>query len=83
VSADETRTLTPREVEHQRRGGRRLGPGFWVDRDGAMHMSVPELLAYFALDDTPANRAEVARMFSDQLRALCPNVTIVEQDEES
>lgn len=83
MSADEQRTLTPRQVEDQRRGSTRLGPGFWTDRDGGLHMSIPELLAFFALEDTPANRAEVARLFTEQLRAACPDVRIVEQDEES
>jgi hypothetical protein len=43
-----------------RQGGRRVAPGIWIDRDNAVHFSVPELMAMVDLDDTPENRAAVA-----------------------
>ena len=59
-------TLTEQEFDQKyRQGGRRLAPGFWVDRDGALHVSIPELLALADLPDTPEDRAAVQRIVDD------------------
>jgi len=39
--------------------GKRLGPGFWTDQNGALHVSIPELLAACELPDTAENRRMV------------------------
>ena len=74
------RKLTPEQIEDQQRGSTRLGPGVWVDRHGAMHVSVPELLAEFHLDDTPENRERVIRTVYEVFRQQAPEAKIVEQE---
>jgi hypothetical protein len=74
------RTLTPEEIADQRRGSTRIAPGIWVDRDGGLHVSVPELLELFGWDDTPTNRAEVEHIVAEELRRANPDATLVYQD---
>jgi len=63
-----------------RRLASRLGPGAWVDTAGALHFSLPELLAALAIEDTPANREELRRVIRDVMLAELPDVAIVETD---
>lgn len=77
---DERRQLTADEIEAQRRGGTRLAAGFWTDAEGYLHVSVPELLAHFDLEDTPANRDEMERLILEQFRAVAPDAKIIRQD---
>jgi hypothetical protein len=77
------RKLSRDEVADQRRGGHRLVPGFWVDRDGALHVSVPELLALFDLPDTPDNRAAVVQLARESFQAGgYQHPEIIEQEQE-
>jgi len=48
-------------------GSTRVAPGIWLDRDGNIHWSVPELLALVDLPDTPENRESVIAMLREQL----------------
>lgn len=75
------RTVTPREFSDQQQGHTRIAPGIWIDRDGDVHYSIPELLALVQLPDTPANRAQVAEMIARDLRAT--GATVIVQDLES
>lgn len=77
------RTVTAAQIDEQLAGGTRLAPGVWIDRDGGLHFSVPELLPILGLADTPANREAVSRMMADELRRLVPEAMVVEQDKES
>jgi len=56
--------------EKYRRGGRRLAPGFWLDRDGALHVSVPELRALVNLPETPEERAVLADVIDDLIEKI-------------
>lgn len=80
---DGHRTLTPQQVAAQRAGGRRVAPGLWLDANGHVHWSVPELLALVALPDTPANREAVTQLVIDTWGAQAPDIPIIRQDEES
>lgn len=51
------RKLSPEEIAEQRRGGRTLAPGVWVDRAGDLHISVPDVLAEIGLPETEENVA--------------------------
>lgn len=75
------RVLTRAEIAAQHKGSRRIAPGLWLDARGAAHWSVPELLEYFELPDTPANRARVTEMLEELARAH--GVVVVRQHEES
>ena len=76
----ERRKLTPEEIADQHRGATRLGPGAWMDRDGGLHFSVPEILAHYGVRDTPAERARVQDMIAEMIRELYPETTVVIQD---
>jgi hypothetical protein len=78
---DLRRVVSQHEIDEQRRGSTRIAPGIWRDKDGDLHYSIPELLAMVDLDDTPANREQVVRTCTAQLRAL--GLTIIRQDPEA
>jgi len=61
-------------------GARRIAPGIWLDGDGDLHFSVPELLALVELPDTPDNREVVYQLVEDLLRGAHPTATIVRHD---
>lgn len=81
--SDERRTITPTAAQAQLAGATRLAPGLWRDRDGYMHVSVPELLVHFGWPDTAENRALLTRTVSAWLQGNFPESTVVEQDVES
>ena len=74
------RKLTPDEIDDQRRGATRLAPGVWVDRHGAMHVSVPELLQQFGWPDTPEYRQQVISVIREVFSKQAPDAQIVEQE---
>ena len=51
--------LTREEAARQAAGAFRVAPGIWIDRAGGLHWSVPELLAFVDLPDTPEHRAAI------------------------
>lgn len=81
LTADLTRIVTPREMDAQRAGSTRIAPGIWLDADGDVHFSIPELLAMVDLEDTPANREEVAQMVAEIMSRH--GLPIIRQDPES
>ncbi len=78
---DTPRRLTPAQIADQYRGSTRIAPGIWIDRDGGLHWSVPELLALVDLPDTPEHREAVTEMLRRTLRDQCPEATLIEQEE--
>ncbi len=56
----------------------RLAPGFWVDQTGALHCSIPEVLDFLGIEDTPENRNVVLEQFYKVSRERNPDVDIVE-----
>lgn len=81
-SADTRRTVTPRDIAEQYRGAVRLAPGVWLDGDGDLHFSIPELLVAFELADTPENRELLASDIAEFMGQWMP-VTMIRQDTES
>lgn len=74
------RTLSEAEIAYERIGGQVIAPGFWVDAQGHVHISVPELLAYFAYEDTPANRELLHQTIVQMMAARYPDASIVMQN---
>jgi hypothetical protein len=68
------RKLSPAEIEDQLRGARRIAPGLWIDRHGALHICLTELLELVGLEDTPENREQayrtVRRLLEEQGREV-------------
>jgi len=56
--------------ERYRRDGRRLAPGFWVDRHGQLHISIPELLAVAKLPESPEDRAAVLQIVNEFIERI-------------
>lgn len=81
MSIERRRVGQPEQV-YQRIGSRRLAPGFWEDAEGHLHVSVPELLAVFELEDTPENRRQVEEMVLEMFRQQLPAAQVVVQEEE-
>jgi len=79
----EQRTITPEQATEQMRGAQRVAPGIWIDREGYVHISVPELLAHFGWPDTPENRAigteEIEAWFAENF----PDMHSIQQDLET
>jgi hypothetical protein len=46
---------------------RYLGPGVWVDTDGGLHFSAPEIMAHFGLPDTEESRTQCMELLQEQL----------------
>lgn len=55
----------------------RIAPGVWVDAADDLHISIPELLEFFELRDTPTNRSRCVEVVHQVLNAQCPQATIV------
>jgi hypothetical protein len=79
----EHRTLTPAQVREQMAGAQRLGPGVWLDRQGYVHFSVPEILKHLGLPDTPEHRDLVNRTAAEMIATLAPDAVIVENELEN
>lgn len=58
----------------------RLDEGAWVDTDGNLHFSVPDILAHFGVEDTPENRQVMMMQLQDILSKECPHAKIVERE---
>jgi hypothetical protein len=78
----EHRSLTPSQVKRQQQGGEYLMPGVWIDREGGLHFSIPEILKAEGIADTPEAREHARRMFEEMLREQQPQATIIVQDDE-
>lgn len=56
---------------------RQLCPGVWEDLEGGLHFSVPDILAYLDVTDTPENRENTLKLFEELLREQLPNAKII------
>lgn len=74
------RRLTSTEIARQLQAGQSLGPGVWVDRTGALHFSVPEILAFFNVADTSENRDQCMQLMLALFREQAPEATVIVQD---
>lgn len=67
-------------MDNKNHTARRLAAGVWEDTDGAVHFSVPELLAHLKVADTPENRTMLNDTICKLLREHWPAANIVETD---
>jgi hypothetical protein len=81
VSKARRRLLTPMQVAQQQQGGEYIAPGAWLDRTGALHFSVPEILAHLGIPDTPDDRAFCVQVIREMLAREIPSIEIIQQDE--
>jgi hypothetical protein len=49
--------------------GERLAPGAWIDKAGALHVSIPEILDELGIPDTAENRAHCEELLREKLGA--------------
>jgi hypothetical protein len=54
-----------------------IAPGIWEDADENMHISIPDLLQAFDLEDTPTNRALAEQLIRDELAKQFPTSKVV------
>jgi hypothetical protein len=74
----EHRRMTPTAIRSMMRGAERLGaPGVWVDREGAMHFSIPEMLAHLGVENTPANRDELTKIVEAMIATSAPDCEVI------
>lgn len=57
-----------------------LAPGVWVDKEGGLHFSLPDILKDMNLPDTPENRAYVTTTLKEMLHKQTPRATIIERE---
>ena len=74
------RTLTRAEVRRQQQGGQILEAGVWIDREGALHFSVPDILAARGLAVTPEAIEAATRELAAAWADAVPDAEIVIQD---
>ena len=51
---------------------KKIAPGVYEDAGGAVHFSVPELLAHLHIPDTPENREQFQEEMNDFLKEFLP-----------
>jgi hypothetical protein len=59
---------------------RQLAPGIWEDTEGALHLSIPEILQHFGLEDTQQNRDRMMDLAKELLAEQLPKAKIVETE---
>ena len=74
------RTLSLTAAEQQMQGAEQLAPGIWVDRQGNIHLNVPELLALVNLPNTAENRELVVAMCRRVIKRQNKKVQVMRQD---
>ena len=53
-----------------------VAPGLYVDNVGNLHLEVGQLLQFLQVEDTPANRAAIAKhIMGESQRALVPSTS--------
>ena len=57
-----------------------IAPGVGYDAAGNLHVSVPDLLAYFRWPDDEAHRARAIAAVRDAIKSECPRVPVSEVD---
>jgi hypothetical protein len=58
---------------------KRLGPGVWVDAEGALHFSIPELLEMIGLPATAENQEWAADLVREIIQREAPQAEVIEQ----
>jgi hypothetical protein len=59
---------------------RYYGPGVWEDQDGALHFSLPDILAHLGLADTPENQAMAEQVLRELLAKDSPRTEIIKRE---
>lgn len=59
---------------------RHIGPGVWEDANGNLHFSLPDILAFTGLPDTPDNQKKLAEMISTMVRKKEQDALIIQRD---
>jgi hypothetical protein len=59
---------------------KRVGLGLYEDDDGALHLSIPELLAACGAQDTAENRALMVEVAREVVAQQFPGVPITETE---
>ena len=77
--AEQVQRLPQHEIDQQFIGSTRVAPGIWLDAHGAVHFSVPELLALINLEDTPGNRSAVIETAKGVARSY-EQLLVIRQD---
>lgn len=54
-------------------------PGTWVDDNGVLHFSIPEMLAFFRMRDTAENREEVKKAIARVFYDHSPQTLLIER----
>lgn len=80
MADDQVQYLTDAELADMRRGARRLAPGIWVDRNGFVHFSIPELLAVFGWPDDEQHRVMAEEAIRSVCAEQCPGMPIVKAE---
>lgn len=58
---------------------KRLGPGFWIDQNDNLHISLTELLEKFGLPETPENLAKMKETAKKILKEMRPDAKQVDR----
>lgn len=54
-----------------------LAPGLWVDANGQLHVSVPDLLKALELEDTPDNREMAQQTLIEAVKLHVPDAQFI------
>lgn len=57
-----------------------LAPGIWVDGDGSMHISVPDVLASLGIEDSAMNRDMVEAAAMAVMSDWFPDIEFIHRD---
>lgn len=58
---------------------KRLGPGFWIDQNDNLHISLTELLAVEGLPETPENMKKIREIAAEILKEMQPDAKQVDR----
>lgn len=59
---------------------RRISPGAYIAADGALHLSIPEMLDALGIPDTPESRELMTQFCREMLPRLVQDAEIIETD---
>lgn len=74
----ERRLITSREVQRQQADSTPVAPGIWLEANGDVHFSIPDLLALVGLPDTFENREAVVAIAEEVVREA--GAALIRQD---
>lgn len=80
TSSVDERTMTVQDLVAVLNGTARLPVGIWIDADGELHFSVPDLLDAFDLPNTPWNRHRIIRLIIRAFHDQFPDISAIHQD---